>query len=265
MITNNPELINKLRNTFSLNLYEVKIWLALLSKGISTAGDLSDTANVPRSRTYDVLEGLEKKGFVIMKLTKPIKYLAVEPENVIENHKRRILNRAEVKVKSIENFRGSNLVKELTQLHSKGIKFVEPTDLSGVIKGRNNIYNYMNNLIRNSESQIIISTSVNGFIRKIKAFKEELEKAGKRGVNVRIITTLNEEGEKYLNEINNVRVLKCDNNVSRFLIVDEKDVLFLLMNDEEVHPRYDVGLWVKSDVFGKSLNNMFNYMWEKLN
>jgi len=150
-------------------------------------------------------------------------------------------------------------------LHSKGIKFVEPTDLSGVIKGRNNIYNYMNNLIRNSESQIIISTSVNGFIRKIKAFKEELEKAGKRGVNVRIITTLNEEGEKYLNEINNVRVLKCDNNVSRFLIVDEKDVLFLLMNDEEVHPRYDVGLWVKSDVFGKSLNNMFNYMWEKLN
>jgi len=84
LITNNPELINKLRNTFSLNLYEVKIWLALLSKGISTAGDLSDTANVPRSRTYDILEGLEKKGFVIMKLTKPIKYLAVEPENVIE-------------------------------------------------------------------------------------------------------------------------------------------------------------------------------------
>jgi len=31
----------KLRQAFSLNIYEVKIWTALLSKGVSTAGELS--------------------------------------------------------------------------------------------------------------------------------------------------------------------------------------------------------------------------------
>jgi len=41
-------------------------------------------SNVPRSRTYDVLESLEKKGFVVMKLGKPIKYIALPPEEVIE-------------------------------------------------------------------------------------------------------------------------------------------------------------------------------------
>ncbi|MBR9690362.1 TrmB family transcriptional regulator, partial [Candidatus Woesearchaeota archaeon] len=51
---------------FGLNTYESKIWTALLSRGVSTAGELSDIANVPRSRSYDVLESLEKKGFVIM-------------------------------------------------------------------------------------------------------------------------------------------------------------------------------------------------------
>ena len=58
------EFLNKLRRYFGLNLYEVKIWAALLSRGVSTAGELSDIANVPRSRSYDVLESLEKKGFV---------------------------------------------------------------------------------------------------------------------------------------------------------------------------------------------------------
>ena len=66
------EFLSKLRRYFSLNLYEVKIWTALLSRGVSTAGELSDIANVPRSRSYDVLESLEKKGFVVMKLGKLI-------------------------------------------------------------------------------------------------------------------------------------------------------------------------------------------------
>ncbi|MBS3095823.1 hypothetical protein J4480_00115, partial [Candidatus Woesearchaeota archaeon] len=38
---------------FGINGYEVKIWTALLSRGVSTAGELSDIANVPRSRSYD--------------------------------------------------------------------------------------------------------------------------------------------------------------------------------------------------------------------
>ena len=76
------EFLSNLRRAFDLNLYEVRIWTALLSRGVSTAGELSDIGNVPRSRAYDVLESLEKKGFVVMKLGKPIKYIAVEPKEV---------------------------------------------------------------------------------------------------------------------------------------------------------------------------------------
>ncbi len=71
--------LKKLRGAFDLNIYEVKIWTALLSRGIASAGELADISNVPRSRSYDVLESLEKKGFVIMKLGKPIKYIAIQP------------------------------------------------------------------------------------------------------------------------------------------------------------------------------------------
>ncbi|MBN1923383.1 MAG: TrmB family transcriptional regulator [Nanoarchaeota archaeon] len=267
MINTDQETIDELRNRFNLNLYEVKIWLALLSKGVSTAGELSDSGSVPRSRTYDVLEGLEKKGFVIMKLSKPIKYLAVNPLDVIENHKKMLLEDAASQVEKIDTFKNSGIIKELNQLHNKGVKFIEPTELSGIIKGRNNIYNYMNSLIKKADKEIIISTSVNGFIRKIKAFKDELASARKRKVNVKIIASVNDEGKRFLNEVKeDIGVLKNgQEDMSRFLIVDQEDVLFLLVNDEDVHPKYDVALWVKSEVFGRSLNNMFNHMWERLN
>ena len=83
------DFLNKLK-ALGLNSYEAKLWVALLSVGTSTAGELSDIANVPRSRSYDVLEGLEKKGFIITQIGKPIKYLAIPPEEVLERVKESI-------------------------------------------------------------------------------------------------------------------------------------------------------------------------------
>ncbi|MEM7823019.1 MAG: helix-turn-helix domain-containing protein, partial [Candidatus Aenigmatarchaeota archaeon] len=44
--------------SIGLNLYERKLFVALLAKGVATAAELSEIANVPRSRSYDVLESL---------------------------------------------------------------------------------------------------------------------------------------------------------------------------------------------------------------
>jgi hypothetical protein len=54
----NEEFLNKLRRAFGLNLYEVKLWAALLSRGVSTAGELSDIADVPPSLPTLVLPNL---------------------------------------------------------------------------------------------------------------------------------------------------------------------------------------------------------------
>ena len=87
------DFLNRLKD-FGLNSYESKLWIALLSRGVSTAGELSDISNVPRSRAYDVLESLEKKGFIIVKVGKPIKYLAVTPTEVVERVKKKVVEDA---------------------------------------------------------------------------------------------------------------------------------------------------------------------------
>ena len=161
------EFLSQLRRYFSLNLYEVKIWTALLSRGVSTAGELSDIANVPRSRSYDVLESLEKKGFVVTKLGKPIKYIAVAPSEVVERVKKNMKEEADDKIKRLDKLKGTEVLTELTTLHTQGVELVEPSDLSGSLRGRHNLYNHLELTIRNAEESVTIMTTPQGLMRKV--------------------------------------------------------------------------------------------------
>jgi len=137
------ELLSKLRRYFNLNLYEARIWTALLSRGVSTAGELSDIGTVPRSRAYDILESLEKKGFVIMKLGKPIKYLAIDPKEVIERVKKQIQETADSNILKLKELGDDNALKELDILYKQGVEFIDVVDLSGALKGKHNLYTHL--------------------------------------------------------------------------------------------------------------------------
>src|SRR3989344_9368018 len=141
------DFLNKLKE-FGLNSYESKLWTALLSRGISTAGELSDIANVPRSRSYDVLESLQRKGFIIMKLGKPIKYIAVPPEEVLERIKKKVKKDSEIQLQLINELKSGEIINELNLLHTQGVELVEPNDLSGSLKGRDNLYNHLETIIK---------------------------------------------------------------------------------------------------------------------
>ena len=149
------EFLKKLRSAFDLNEYEVKIWTALLSKGIATAGELSDISNVPRSRSYDVLESLEKKGFILMKIGKPIKYMAIKPAEIMSRLKKGLEFSIEEQVKSLENVKESETYKELDLLHKNGIEHIDPADLSGAVKGRTNINNQLDAILKKAKKSII--------------------------------------------------------------------------------------------------------------
>ena len=238
------EFLSKLRRYFSLNLYEVKIWAALLSRGVSTAGELSDIANVPRSRSYDVLESLEKKGFVVMKLGKPIKYLAVLPTEVLERDKKNMKKDADEKMGRLDELKNTEVLKELNTLHTQGIDLVEPTDLSGSLRGRHNLYNHLELTIRNAEESVIIMTTSQGFIRKIEGFKPVFEKLKKRGVKIRIAAPLTKDCADAMKDIKDVADVRHTDSKARFCVVDGKEIVFMVMDDAEVHPTYDIGIWI---------------------
>ena len=256
------EFLSKLRRYFSLNLYEVKIWTALLSRGVSTAGELSDIANVPRSRSYDVLESLEKKGFAITKLGKPIKYIAVPPKEVIERVKKNMKDEADSKVKRLEDLKSTEVVDELNTLHTQGIDLVEPSDLSGSLKGRHNLYNHLELTIRNAEESVTIMTTTEGLMRKVEGLKPTFEKIKKRGVKIRIAAPLTKEAMGAVKDLRDVAEIRNTPSKGRFTVVDGKEVIFMVLDDSEVHPTYDVGIWVNTPFFASALDDMFDLAWK---
>jgi HTH-type transcriptional regulator, sugar sensing transcriptional regulator len=256
------ELLSTLRRYFDLNLYEVKLWTSLLSRGVSTAGELSDIADVPRSRSYDVLESLEKKGFVVMKLGKPIKYIAIPPGEVVDRVKKNMNAAAQEKVKRLETIKGSPLLVELESLHTNGISLVDPSELSGCLRGRNNVYNHMDLLIKESKKSVNIMTSDTGFMRKVEGLRHSFEKAKKRGVKIRISAPLNKENQKLAASLKGLAEVKHNDKMkSRFMTVDSNDLVFMMMDDKEVHPSYDLGIWVKTPYHATAMDQMFNHQW----
>ena len=258
------EFLSKLRRYFSLNLHEVKVWTALLSRGVATAGELSDIANVPRSRSYDVLESLEKKGFAITKIGKPIKYIAVTPGEVVERVKKNMKEEADEKVKRLEDLKGTDILDELNLLHTQGIELVEPQDLSGSLKGRHNLYNHLELTIRNAEESVSIMTTTQGFLRKVEGLKPTFEKIKKRGVKIRIIAPITKECMAAVKEISAVAEVRHTNSKGRYCLVDGKEIIFMLMDDSEVHPTYDVGIWINTPFFTAALEELYELAWKGL-
>ncbi len=256
------DFLATLRRYFSLNLYEVKIWAALLSRGVSTAGELSDIANVPRSRSYDVLESLEKKGFAITKIGKPIKYIAVNPTEVVERVKKNMKEDADTKVKRLEELKGTEILTELNALHNQGIELVEPSELSGSLKGRHNLYNHLETTIKNAEKSVTIMTTTQGFLRKVEGLKPVFEKLKKRGVKVRIAAPLTKECNAAIKDISGVADVRNTDSKGRFVVVDGKEMVFMIMDDQEVHPTYDVGIWVNTPFFASAVENLFDGAWK---
>jgi HTH-type transcriptional regulator, sugar sensing transcriptional regulator len=256
------EFLGRLRKIFDLNLYEVKVWAALLSRRQSTAGELSSISDVPRSRTYDILESLEKKGFIVMKLGKPIKFVALKPEEVVERVKKNLIVQAKEKSQRLEKLKGEDVLEELNTLFNDGVKFIDSTDLSGSIKGRQNLYNHLDMLIRGAEQRIVFSTTPEGLNRKIEVLLPSLEKAKKRGVSIKIaapITSANKSVAKELQKVAEVR--NCQELRARFIVIDSKELMFMVLDDDKSHPSYDLGIWINTEFFAKALEDLFNIAW----
>jgi sugar-specific transcriptional regulator TrmB len=257
------EFLSRLRKIFDLNLYEVKVWAALLSRGTSTAGELSSISDVPRSRTYDILESLEKKGFILMKLGKPIKFVALKPEEVVERVKKNLVKYAKERTERLENLKNDEVLEELNSLFTKGIKFVEPSDLSGSLRGRQNLYNHMDMMLRGAEKSITIVTTREGLNRKLEAIMPTLDKCKKRGVKIRIAAPVDASNIKVAREFKKIgEVRDLDKMKARFIIIDSNQLMFMLLDDEKFHPNYDVGIWVNTEFFAQALEQIFDIAWK---
>lgn len=250
-----------------LNLYERKLWVALLSRGTSTAGELSSLAKVPHSRTYDVLESLAEKGFVMIQSAKPLKYVAIDPSEALERSKKKLKENLDITLERITKLQNSSVLKELEKIHKKGFQLIEPGEMTGSLKGRNSMHQQLETVFKNAKKSISIFTTDKGLEDLDLVHTNILKKAANKGIKIRIAVPSKKNIIPVVNKLKQfaeVRKAGKLDIMGRFVVVDGDHVVMALTG-EDVHPTQDFAFWSQSEhVASDLLGPMFDHIWQHL-
>jgi len=249
------ELIGRIKDRFNLNLYETKVWLALLSKGMASVGEVATISRVPRSRAYDVLESLEKKGFAITRMGKPVKYIGVKPQIILERIKRDIRKDAEERVNDLAKVRESDEFLKLEELYKQGINPVKKEEISASLKGKSNISNFLKEIIKNTEKEIIICATADEIKSKLKLFVQTFSILKKSNIKIKMVLSGNKELIKELEKKFEIKIKKIEID-AKFFIIDRKEVLFYISKNSD-KTNEDIAVWLNSNFFVGAFTSLF--------
>ena len=117
---------NILKPLFDIGLskYEAKVYLTLITEGISTAKNISDITGIPYGKVYEIINSLSYKGFAMTLPSKPMKYRAVSPQQAVISAKKN----THEKFKKLEN----SLIKKLKPLFIKNKVSKQPKSVFSV-------------------------------------------------------------------------------------------------------------------------------------
>ncbi len=247
------DLINKIKDYFDLNAYETKIWLALISKGIASAGEVASISRVPRSRAYDVLETLEKKGFAIVKLGKPINYIGVKPKIILEKLKNNVKKNAEEKIDNLLKIKDTDEFSKLEELYRGGINPVKREDISAALKGKSNISNYLREILQNAKKEVIICTNAEEIKLKTKLFQQTFDVLKKGNIKVKFALSGHDDLITQIENKFGMKIKKVSID-AKFFIIDRKEILFYLSKDAD---NEDIAIWVNSEFFTQAFASLF--------
>lgn len=233
----NPDVLNSLRR-LGLNQYEAKAYFALSMFGSNTAGELSEYAELPRPRIYDVVTKLQEKGFVQIQNTRPVKYAAIPISEAVVTLKKQREAGVLQEVQKIDEI-GKELMDKIKSVKVPSRPSVEESVWT--LKGREAIYSKLASMVQGARKHVVVSSTAEGLMSKYKAHSKEFEKAANRGVKLHFIAPISPSNAGELTKIANLQNKEMP---TRMVLADDQALLFL--TEEKTKPEDEVGLWIGS-------------------
>jgi len=220
--------LTALLKRIGLNEYESRVYSVLSSDSSMTASEISRKGSIPRARVYDVLMSLEKKGFVMISVGRPVSFRSVEPEKAITNYEKQKRELFENELKEMNSLK-EILKKNFSQKDSIKDDFNATWSVSG-----NQISHIIESSLKNAKQSVIISTSEDNALKKIDAFNSKFKALKSRNVKLKFLLSA-VSGNKS-NEFREFNTVKSNNNL-RFIVFDNKKVLLFLNEKKEENER----------------------------
>jgi len=239
----------QLLESLGLTEYEAKSLYSLFKISEAQAPEISRMAQVPKTRVYDVLERLMKKGLIVEVYGRPKKYRVIEPGKAIH---------ALLELKR----------KELQELENQAIQLNEFLSQNEIAS---NEAERILKVKAKHDFEKILAEELMKAKHSIKAFTElekhhfnainSLKQASKN-IEVKILSSqLEEELFKSLSSIG-AEARHFSHKLNAF-IVDEKKVILALNDFSKTGNEYHFSIWQNNESLANALTHYFNACWEK--
>lgn len=242
------DVVEEALRIIGLTQYESSAYIALNSLISATAIEISHASKVPRSRVYDILKSLKRKGFIEIENGKPLKYHVIPPGEVISTSKKRInriLNKAE---------------KELTEVYEEGVSKI-PAPI-WLIHGPKKIIKKELEIFSRAKKDIKIRA---GFLfhGELEKLTEAFKKLEKRGVDVKIMANFDLIKENIFDDkIKFTRV-----PLIRMIVRDSQEMMWVFAKfkeDGSLIPESAIGVWNQYQEIAENYAQIFDNIWKSL-
>jgi HTH-type transcriptional regulator, sugar sensing transcriptional regulator len=235
------ELLERL----GLTEYEAKTLSTLFRLKESQAPNISRTAQVPKTRVYDVLEKLIKKDLLIEIKGRPKLYRAIDPQKAIDlliNYKKDQLNELESEATKLKD----DLVLYTNQ-DEKGEKVMK-------VKDKQDFERIL------GQELLKATTSIHGLTEitdEHDIIHDALSKANDKNIKIKL---LNSYPSKKLQDSGEIRHLNHGLNA---FIIDNKKVVLAISDFKQNKPDYHFTILNEHEAIANALTHYFDAHWTK--
>lgn len=205
-----------------LNAYEIDAYIVLLECGQMTAMEISQQANVPYSKMYEVLNSLKDKGWIKSSETRPFKYFPVPPMEATRSTKLRL----EDKYAKWEN----TVAETLQPLYEKR-EIVERPDML-ILRGQQAVLNKLEDVFKKASVEIVVAAPE--FAKPLITLAEPLLGSGlKKTVTIKLMAAGKKEEWLSIKKFAGLGELRIrDHMFGGGIIADGKEAMLFLGEDK---------------------------------
>lgn len=245
--------ITELLERLGLTEYEAKTLTTLFKLRETEAPEISRIAQVPKTRVYDVLDRLTKKGLVIEIYGRPKKFRVTDPNNALES----LIRRKKEEIKELE--KRSSEIRDVIGTVQKAEE--ESGEKVMKVKDKQDFLRILEQEIGKAKNEVLAFTKLED---NHLALREALNDALKRKVDVKVVSKIPSNYSETAKKLSNqgIDLREIDHGINAY-VIDKKRVVLGISDFSKQKPEYHFTIWNNNKGIANAFQKYFDHCWKE--
>lgn len=231
---------------FGLSRYEAQAYVALISRGTISAGELAYYSEIPRTKVYPTLLKLEKKRLAILSKGKPITCTAVAPDDAFDG----IIHEQINKVNAM-----NSLVSDLKRASEESRRSSGSEEKRYFHVSAGGVLGRLKSMLDGSKGSVRAMADQWG-LGLLSECRDSMLAAQRRGVDIKILVPPSQVGTEAFRKVHDGAEVRASEVAQNCIIFDESEMLLISSGNGKA------AVFSSSDILGANQERVFSGAWK---